>query len=81
MAKQKQMIMKGVNTTLSNACDDFVEASDELTKAKEYVDESKNRLAEILKSEGKKSVRHAGVTIVLREGRTTKDSVTIKKEF
>lgn len=76
----KQMTMRGIDTDLSNACDRFIEARDDLRKAKETEESTAKDLLQILKSQRKPSVKHAGVTIYLREGRVTKDKIVVKEE-
>lgn len=76
----KQMTMKGIDTNLSNACDRYIEALDDLKRSKESAEDAAKELIEILKSQRKPSVKHAGVTIYFREGRVTKDKIVVKEE-
>lgn len=80
MAKQRQYMIKGTDTDLSNACDEYLEALSEVEKAKDHAMAAEERMADIMKRLAKNSVRHSGRTMYLRRGRTIKDSVIIKRE-
>lgn len=78
--RPKQMKMPGIDTKLTNACDLFLHNRDLATKYKQDQDASGLELAEILKSMGKDAIRHAGVTIRIKRGTTTKDKIIVKAE-
>ncbi len=78
--KQDQMMMGGIDTMLSIACDELIERRRDLQGARDNLDKANKNLADIMRKSKRRSLKHAGVRIILREGRTIKDNIVVKIE-
>lgn len=62
MAK-KQLEIEGTDTPTSQLCDKFLDARDEMQKAKKAFQATEKELIQHMRQGGKKSIKHGGITI------------------
>lgn len=76
----RQETIPGTDTPLSIGCDEYIEISRAIEKGKILLDEKRKELVELFKAHRKTSIKHNGVTLYLKEGQITKDTIAIKSE-
>ena len=75
----KQIEMDGVVSELEHALNDLNEMLDDADKLKETIPLAKERVAKMMRTHRKDSIRHGGRTFIFVEGKITEDKIRVAK--
>lgn len=76
---EEQAKMEGIDTDLSQAADEFLDAQKQIVMAQTTADEVEERLAQLMEDQGLKTMNHEGRKLTVREVNITRRSIVVGK--